>query len=258
VGPYLTAAWTGAKRALVARNELAVRLLFYPIVLIVLLALWRAAVAANGGAVAGYSFVAVAWYLTASEGAVIPTDPRLIEHLGDDIGSGAVAIDMLRPVRVVAFRASSEMGESVARLMCVGLIGLGFTSLVVGPPPEAPAALLAVPSLFLAVACNVCAQFAFAAIAFWFNDAKATWFLYQKLVFLVGGMLLPLEFLPGWLQTASRVLPFWTMSYAPARLASGHYEPWLVGGQAAWLVALGACCVAAFSWGESRLQVGGG
>jgi ABC-2 type transport system permease protein len=108
------------------------------------------------------------------------------------------------------------------------------------------------------VACNILAQHAFAAAAFWIRDAGSTWFLYQKLVFVLGGMLIPLEALPGWLQASAAALPFRAMSYAPARLAAGHVEPVLLLEQLGWLAVLLVAAVAVFGAGERRLQVVGG
>jgi ABC-2 type transport system permease protein len=118
--------------------------------------------------------------------------------------------------------------------------------------------LLAAPSLVLAVMCNLVAQHAFAGVSFWIRDARATWFLYQKLVFIVGGMLLPLEVLPPVMTRVALFLPFMAMAYAPSRLASGHLDLWLLGAQIGWLVVLGGLAVAVFSRGERRLQVVGG
>jgi ABC-2 type transport system permease protein len=76
----------------------------------------------------------------------------------------------------------------------------GVTWTVAGARPARAGALLALPSCALAVAANLAAQHALAGTAFWLSDAKATWFLYQKLVFLLGGMLLPLQLFPAWLE----------------------------------------------------------
>jgi hypothetical protein len=48
------------------------------------------------------------------------------------------------------------------------------------------------------------------------------------------------------------------MAYVPARLASGHVEPWLLLAQAGWLVGLLACAGGVFWAGERRLEVVGG
>ena len=247
-----------ARRALHQPGELAVRVAFYALVLVIFSALWSAATRANGGSIAGYDDRALLWYVAAAEGSVIATKPRMIENIGWDISSGAIVIEMLRPASVVGLRLAAELGEALVRLVSALLVGAVIVWLYVGPPPSAAALALAVPSTVLALACNLAAQHAFAGAAFWLRDARSTWFLYQKLVFLVGGMLLPLEFLPATLEAIAKVLPFAAMAYAPARLASGHVEPALLAVQLGWLTVLLGCAVAVFAAGERRLEVVGG
>jgi ABC-2 type transport system permease protein len=254
---YLTAVSAGAWRAWRAPAELAVRVLFYTVILVVMAALWRAATPGSAQ-VAGYPYAALVWYFMTAEAAVVATKPRMIETIGSDIGSGQVAVEMLRPVSVLALRVAWEFGESLVRFGCAAPLGVAAALLLAGGPPAPAAALLALPSALLAVLCNLVAQHAFAAAAFWMNEAKAMWFLYQKLIFLCGGMLLPIEIFPAWLETLSRALPFWTMAYAPARLASGDANLFLLGGQALWLAALSWIAAAVFVRGERRVQVGGG
>jgi ABC-2 type transport system permease protein len=258
-GPYAAAFAVAAGRVLHRPGELAVRLLFYVVILVVFAGLWSAAAAAGGGQVAGYSAAALLWYVTVAEGAVIATKPRLIEDVGVDIGTGAVATELLRPVSVLGLRLASELGEAAVRLAMALAIGTAFTWTVAGAPSAGAGALLALPSCALALAANLAAQHAFAGAAFWLSDAKATWFLYQKLVFLLGGMLLPLQFFPPWLERLAWALPFWTMAYAPARLAAGSPpQPWLLAAQAAWLLLLAGAAALVFRAGERRLEVAGG
>ncbi|MEZ5225327.1 MAG: ABC-2 family transporter protein [Acidimicrobiales bacterium] len=140
-------------------------------------------------------------------------------------------------------------------VVCAGL-GLGFAYLSGGAPLSPAALLLAAPSVVLALLLNVCAQHLFASGAFWVSDAKSTWFLYQKLVFVTGGMLLPLEVLPPTVESVTRWLPFMAMAYAPARLASGHFEPELLLIQAGWLIVLGVGAWWAFDRGQRHLMGG--
>jgi ABC-2 type transport system permease protein len=257
VRAFTTAFTTAARRVLRNRPPLIARVLMYLVVLVVLSSLWRAAIGAHG-AVAGYHFPAMLWYLTIAEASVISIDPRLIEHVGSAIGDGSVSVEMLRPISVVGFRLASSFGDSAGRFAVAVVAGSAFAWSQVGPPPNVWAFALALPSAMIALIANLSAQHTFAAMAFWVNDAKAAWFLYQKLVFLIGGMLLPLELLPSGMETAARFLPFWSMSYAPARLASGHLDPVLLLGQAAWLVALVAAATYVFGLGQRRLAVAGG
>jgi ABC-2 type transport system permease protein len=258
VRPYDAAFVMGVRRALAAPGELSVRVLFYFCILVVFAALWGSATAARGGEIAGYDYTALMWYVVGAEAAVVAMNPRLIETIGSAIGDGTIATEMLRPASVVGFRMAAELGEAVVRLLCVTIVGAVFAVIVVGPPPGLGAAVLAAPAAVLAVMCSLAAQHAFAAAAFWLDDAKSSWFLYQKLIFLLGGMLLPLELLPSWLEQAARGLPFLAMAYVPARLLSGHAEAELLVVQGAWLVALAAAATYAFRVGERRLQVVGG
>lgn len=252
------AARTAALRVLAERAGLAVTVVFYVLVTAVLASLWRAAVAANGGSVAGYSVVAITWYVAMTEATTVSIRQRLISDVGRDIGSGDIAVELLRPAPVLGVRLAGELGNVLPRLATCFLTGAGLSVVVAGPPPHAAALVLAVPSLVLAVACNLAAQYAFAGAAFWLRDAGSAWFLYQKLVFILGGMLIPLEALPDWLHRIASVLPFRAMSYTPARLASGHVEPVLLVEQVGWLALLLAAAAAVFRAGERRLQVTGG
>ena len=252
------AARTAALRVVTERGGLAVTVVFYVLVVTVLASLWRAAVDANGGDVAGYGIVAITWYVTMTEATTVSIRQRLISDVGRDIGSGAIAVELLRPAPVLGVRLAGELGHVLPRLgVCFG-VGAVVATVTAGQPPDSASLALAVPSLVLAVACNVVAQHAFAATAFWLRDAGSAWFLYQKLVFIVGGMLIPLEALPGWLERTAAVLPFKAMSYTPARLAAGHFEPMLVLQQVGWLVVLWVLASTAFAAGERRLQVVGG
>ena len=112
-----------ARRALHQPGDLAVRVIFYALILVIFSALWSAATQANGGSIAGYDTRALLWYVAAAEGAVIATKPRMIETIGWDISSGAIVIEMLRPASVVGLRLAAELGEALVRLVAALLVG---------------------------------------------------------------------------------------------------------------------------------------
>lgn len=230
---------------------------FYLVVALALSGVWRSAAEASGGSIVGYSTTALVWYIATSEAAVMSLPFRLIDDIGVDIGSGRFASEMLRPASALAVRVGGELGRLVPRLAAIGATGVALGLLTGGRPPDAAALALALPALLLALATNLLAQHAFAAIAFWVLDARSTWFLYQKLVFVLGGMLLPLEVLPDPVAAVARLLPFSAMAYVPARLASGHFEPELLLVQAFWLVAIGFVAHLVFRAGERHLVVEG-
>ncbi len=250
--------WTSARRSMVQRAGLAMNATFYAIVVAVLAGLWRAAALSNDGTIAGYSAAAITWYIATSEAAIVSLNTRLIVDIGTDVVSGAVVVELLRPVSVVRQRVLAEVGRVLPRLYICALTGAALCLLVGGYPPNPAAAVLAVPSLVLAVCCNIVAQHAFASVSFWLRESSATWFLYQKFVFMLGGVLIPLEVLPVWLRHAALATPFPSMGYAPARLASGHFQPELLLMQMGWLLVLCGVAAVLFNRGEHRLEVVGG
>lgn len=243
----------GLSRASAERSGLAVYAVFFVLPPAVLGGLWRVAAGAAGGEIVGYDATALVWYVAAAEAAILPLRIRLIEEIGDDIGSGRVAVEMLRPASVLAVRLATEAGWLVPRLVVSIVLAVPLASILGGRPEGAGALALALPSLVLAVLVNLVGHHLFAAAAFWVRDAKGMWFLYQKLVFVVGGMLLPLEVLPAWLEAVAKSLPFMAMAYAPARLAAGRFEPWLLAVQLGWLVVLTVVTVRVFEAGQRRL-----
>lgn len=71
-----------------------------------------------------------------------------------------------------------------------------FALVFAGPPTSYVGLMFALVTLPVALTINILAQQAVAAAAFWVRDAKAAWFLYGKFVFILGGLLLPIEVLP--------------------------------------------------------------
>jgi ABC-2 type transport system permease protein len=249
---------TAARRTAARPFALVVSVGFYLLVVGILAAIWGAAAEGAGGSLEGYDATALLWYVTATEAAVVPLDLRLIERTGQDIADGDIVVDLLRPVPVLGLRVATELGASLPRL-AVCLVGGGlFAVLVGGSAPPAAAVALALPALVLAMVCNLLAQYAFAGLSFWARDTRSGWFLYTKLVFLLGGMLIPIELLPPWLEPVARALPFVAMTYVPGRLLAGFPEPGLLLLQLGWLVALSLLAAGVFAAGERRLQVVGG
>ena len=253
-----TAVRTAFHRSAIDGGGMVVAVAFYVVIVATLSGLWRVAVDANGGDLAGYSAVALTWYIVTSEAAIVSVNARHIEEIGTDIAQGTVAVEMLRPTSVMGIRMATQVGRAIPRVAALWLAGSVLATVVGDGPPSWSALLLAGPSLVLAVTANLFAQHLVAASAFWIRDAGSTWFLYMKAVFILGGLIIPLELLPQGLEDLSLLLPFKAMAYSPARLASGHWEPWLLVEQVAWIVVLATLAAAAFRRGEERLEVVGG
>lgn len=230
----------------------------YLLVCGVLTTLWLRAGEGTGGSVAGYSGRALVWYITTTEITAFAVTLRLVETVGDDLRSGRYELELLRPRSALWTRAAAELGSALPRLVLLAGLGLGFALWRAGRPPAGWGLALAAPSMLAAIAAAVVAQHLLAGAVFWLRDVRGSWFLYQKLQFTLGGLVLPLELLPGRLAAAARLTPFAALSYVPGRLASGHVEPRLIGLQLVWLVVLSAAATRLYAAGERRLTAGVG
>ncbi len=229
-----------------------VMVLLYLFVTTAVSRLWS--VAAEDGPVAGYTAAMFVWYLATSEICTIAMPMRLIQTVGDQIGGGQIASEMLRPVDVLPIRLAREYGKVMPRLATLSVVGLVYAVSVTRTVPSIAGLLLVVPSILLALALHLVAAHLFAGAAFWFREAGSAWFLFQKLLFVLGGLLIPLEVLPVWFERAARFTPFPSMAYAPARLAAGFVEPELIGYQVLWLVAMFALAQWTFKRGEFKIM----
>ena len=108
---------------------------------------------------------------------------------------------------------------------------------------------------------NFCIATLIGLTAFVVEDISAFQWIYQKLAFVFGGLLIPLDFYPAWLQTICRALPFASMTYAPARL---FVDPSLasfsavVGMQLVWILTLGLLLIFSYRRGLAYLTINGG
>lgn len=254
--PLITAARLGSRRVRLEPGGLLFAGVFYLMVTSVLAGLWFTAASSNGGQVVGYTATALVWYIATSETAVMALPQRLIEDVGVEIDT-TFETELLRPVSPLALRLATEIGKMLPRLGLCAALGVGLAWFLGGRPLHLGALVLAAPSLLLATSLNLVAQHGFAGAAFWLRDVRSAWFLYQKLVFVLGGMLLPLQVLPRWLEVTAKVLPFSSMAYAPARLASGHLEPELLVIQASWLVVFAIGAARLYRSGERHLARAG-
>lgn len=97
--------------------------------------------------------------------------------------------------------------------------------------------------------------------AFWLEDSASISWIYQKIVFIIGGMLLPLEFYPSWLENLSKSLPTSYLMYYPAKLFV-HFDFTLffkiIIGQIAWIVILSIIAFIIYKKGVREVNINGG
>lgn len=243
------------------RGDLLTGSLSIIVFLWVFLQLWRATYQAmGGGSIAGLSLQQTLWYLLMTE-AIYMSKPRLARGISEAVKDGSVAYLLNKPYNFLLYQFSIGLADSLSRFGFNLLSGGALVWLLVSAPPPVAGWPLVLLTVLLAWMIDFCIQALIGLAAFVSEDVAAYEWIYSKLVFILGGMLIPIDFFPAWLRQIAQALPFAYSMYGPARLfvEPGLERFWfLLAAQLGWLAALGVLAAIAYQRGMQRLAVNGG
>jgi len=278
VARYGSVFWTSARQQWVYRTELVARAIQMILFMGVFMALWSTAFGVSGRAeLEGYTLAQMVWYLAMTETVALSTS-RIFIEISEKVKAGDLAYTLARPLSYPFFQVANSLGNSAPRfllnlLTAAAVVGLGMRQ----GPVLSPSASLGITSVegagslpglatFLGMAALALLLDAFLAVligllAFWLEEVTPVFWIYQKLLFTVGGLFLPLEMFPEQLQQVARWLPFQFITYAPAR-AFVAFEPdfvlQAVTGQVVYIAVLSALVALVWRRAQQRLVVHGG
>jgi len=223
--------------------------------------LWRVTFNAAGVEIInGLTLRDTLWYLMMAE-TIELSRPRLGSAIASAVKDGSIAYVLNKPYNFLLYHLSTSMGETVFRALMNALFGSLIIGLIIGLPAHPLGFLIAIPAVFGAWLLNFCVSVVIGLAAFVTEDISAFEWIYQKFAFILGGLLIPLDFYPAWLQAIAKALPFSSMIYAPSRLFVTHsLDLFLqtITVQAVWIAALGAVAALAYRRGVAVLTVNGG
>lgn len=223
--------------------------------------LWKVTFSASGtDIINGLTLRDMLWYLMLAETIELGRPP-LARTMSETVKDGSIAYILNKPYDFVWYQFSTSMGETIFRAMFNALFGSLVVWMLVGPPNHPEGFLIVLPAVIGAWALHFCVNAMIGLSAFVVEDVAAFTWIYQKLAFIFGGMLIPLDFYPNWLQTISKFLPFSSAIYGPARLfvtpSLGMFVN-VVGLQLVWIAVLGILLTAVYRWGVREMSVNGG
>ena len=227
---------------------------------VVFLHLWRATFQDAGRVVAGLTLRDVIWYFAVAE-VVMLSQPRTAALLAQAVKDGSIAYQLARPYGFLLFHLAARLGDTLPALALTLGAGGAAAWLSVGAPPDWRGVALLAVELPLAWLLNFLMSTAIGLLAFVAEDTTAFEWIYNKLLLVAGGVLIPLDFFPGWLRAAVGLLPFASTTYAPAHLfvrPQGAGALALLAVQLAWIAVLGGGVWALYRHGLRRLVVNGG
>jgi ABC-2 type transport system permease protein len=223
--------------------------------------LWRVTFESIGAEqIAGLTVQDTLWYFLLAE-VIVLSRPRLAQSIALAVRDGSVAYLLNKPYDFLLYQCSIGLGDTALRLVANLLAGGVMVWLLAGPPPAPQAWPLVLVTMLLAWLIDFCITAMIGLTAFVVEEVRAFEWIYQKLMFLLGGLLIPLDFYPIWLQSLAKAAPFAYTVYGPARF---FVEPtWarfgeLVLGQFVWLALLAGLLTLFYRRGLSQLAINGG
>jgi ABC-2 type transport system permease protein len=238
-----------------------VRSIFLTVIMYIFMQLWTTTYQGEGTpTIAGYTIQQIIWYILFAE-ALTMAFPSLSTRIEEEVKSGDVGYKLTRPLHYIGYHYAAYLAEVYVKLGVNLLMGCLIGTALVGFPSIGLGWAGLLLMSFGAITVHFTLSMTLALCAFWVEETRGLEFVYHKLLFTIGGMLMPLELFPETLQTICRWLPFQTIMYFPSKTAVRYEDvnllPMLLT-QAAWIVILGIVVLSVYRLGVRKLNVNGG
>jgi ABC-2 type transport system permease protein len=246
------------------RHNAFFRLLGGVIMLLAQVLVWRA-LYSDRESVGGVSLQQMVTYLVVVRFVGIASAVGGAHEVESRLKSGDIAIDLLRPISPRLAFVSQSLGRAAASVLLDGLPTV-LVSLLVLQGIQAPASRALLGYFLLAtlgaLILNAVLQMLVGSMAFWFLNLEVLEWFVGFFHDIFSGELVPLWFLPDWLQRIAWALPFQAMRFTPVAIYLGRYShaeiTRLLAVQAGWIAAVAAAQSLLWKRGLRRIVVHGG
>jgi ABC-2 type transport system permease protein len=242
-------------------GDLALQSLTIVLFMWIFMQLWKTTYSSAGQAmINGLTLEDTMWYLMMSE-TIMLSKPRLSRLVAASVKDGSIAYLLNKPYHFILYQLSIGAGDLASRAGFNLLAGSVIVWILVGSPPDPRGWGMVFIAFIFGWLIDFFLNTLIGLFAFVTEDVAAFEWIYSKFLLLLGGVLIPLDFLPPLLRSISLSLPFAYTIYGPARLfvdpSLERFFPLLLG-QLLWMGLLGLLTLVVFSKGASRLVINGG
>ncbi len=215
---YAAFSRVAAAQARYERGELYGRMVFFAVILGVFSSLWRAV--AEAGMPVAADPRSLVWYLAATEWILLGAPPVHLD-IQETIRRGDVVYRLGHPASFVAAEFAAAVGRLAVRAPFLGLTAFVCAFVFTGTMPRLTTLILVVPFGFAASALLAALYVGIGLLAFWLQEIAPVYWVFQKLTFVLGGLMLPLDVYPTFIQRAAAFTPFPPLLAMPASFVLG-------------------------------------
>lgn len=249
----------GWRQADASRATTVGRILLLVLILLIFWAMWQATPLGELGA-GGPTVAQVLWYLAATETIALSVGYpyRSVET---EIRNGEITTHFLRPLHYVASTFVTWLGEMTYRLIGIASAA-AITAIVITRtiPFDAVTGAMLLAGLWIAGAMLLLSQLCVGLVATWTSSAAPAFWVWQKLLFVLGGLMIPLTIYPDWLASVALATPFPSMMFLPASLVfdgSFAHAATVFAAQGFWVVLLAIVAASMYRRMDAHLTTHG-
>jgi ABC-2 type transport system permease protein len=159
------------------------------------------------------------WYIAFNEWVLISI-PDVQDDIEQDFRSGRLAYQLPRPVSYLGSIFAESFGVLTVNLMVLGGVTFMFSWLQVGTLPFHPIGLaVSIIFGFMSGILGIIFLMLIGLSSFWLHDVAPFYWIWEKLLFMFGGLILPLVVYPQWMQIFAKFTPFPSILGARSALA---------------------------------------
>jgi ABC-2 type transport system permease protein len=174
--------------------------------LIIFAHLWKIA-ASKMGAI-DLSSDQLLWYIAFNEWLLLSL-PDVQEDIEEDLRSGRFSYLLPRPISYLWSVFFEGLGALSARFIVLGIVTFIFTWIRVGETVfDGTTFFVAVVLSFFAGCVGILFKMIIGISAFWMQQVEPFHWIWEKLLFTLGGLMLPLAVYPSWLEQIAHFTPF--------------------------------------------------
>jgi len=256
---YFSIAKINLLNALAYMSAALSRAIFIGIIIFVFVHLWRA-IYQTKPLVEGFTIAMMIWYLLFAE-SIVTSETRVTKTIAQDVQSGVIAYHLNKPFHYVWYQYFTFLGDALLKFFTTFAVGSAVAYVMVGGFNFNFNYLIFILIVgFFGLSLNYLMNLSLGLFAFWLEDVEGLAFILHKFVFIIGGMLVPLDVFPSWIQW-TKWLPFSYVAYHPAKLfVMFNLKTFInvLAGQLVYIVALFALCFIIFHYGAKKVSIHGG
>lgn len=233
---------------------------FLILILFVLFNLYKTIYRGNA-AFDGFTIPMIIYYIVITE-SILLSNVRIYQTISEEIKEGSCVYNLLRPISYIMYHYFTASGKILLNLFSTLIVGIitagimvGFNIIIIKN------IFLSLPVIIMGINIDFFIMVLIGMFAFKMEEVSPIFWIYQKILFILGGLFFPLEFFPVWIKKITPYLPTSYILYFPARLIVKFQPSYYLKGfliQVIYLVSIIFLTVIFYKKGIRNLTINGG